>query len=65
MGGSVYKSTVKGDLEGTVAVKVESGANSYAVGTYEVEVTDGQLNFNCAPNSISRLDAMIITRIEK
>lgn len=65
VGGSAYKSTVKGDLEGTVAVKVESGANSYAVGTYEVEVTDGQLNFNCAPNSISRLDALIITRIEK
>lgn len=65
VGGSAYKSTVKGDLEGTVAVKVESGANSYVVGTYEVEVTDGQLNFNCAPNSISRLDALIITRIEK
>ncbi|MFD1401268.1 rhamnogalacturonan lyase family protein [Robinsoniella peoriensis] len=63
VGGSAYKSTVKGDLEGTVAVKVENGANSYTVGTYEVEVTDGQLNFNCAPKSISRLDAMIITRI--
>ena len=63
VGGSAYKSTVKGTIEGE-AVSVGNAAGSYAVKSIEVTVTDGQLTCEFASGATSRLDAIIIRTIK-
>ncbi len=63
IGGSGYKSRVKGDLESIVAVSVANSAGSYTVTGYEVEVTDGLLELNFATGSISRFNGFVVRKV--
>ncbi|OYP44810.1 hypothetical protein CG709_03995, partial [Lachnotalea glycerini] len=60
MSNSSYKSDIKGTIEETVNFSVANTASAYTIGSYEVEVKDGQLNIAFASDRVSRLGAIII-----
>lgn len=60
MSNSIYKSDIRGTIEGNVSFAVANSASTYKIGSYEVEVTDGQLNIAFDSNRVSRLGAIII-----
>ncbi len=59
---STYKSTVKSTVEGT-GLNVSNAVNSYAWGTTQVEVTDGQLSIAFTSGATSRCGAIVIRQI--
>jgi hypothetical protein len=63
VGGSAYKSTVKGSVEG-VAISVGNAAGTYTQTTYDVTVEDGQMTFEFTSGATSRLDAIIIRLVK-
>lgn len=61
VGGSYYKSNVRGEVEGQT-IKIDSAAGTYQIQTLdEVIVTDGQMNFTFDSSTTSRVNAIIIT----
>jgi hypothetical protein len=63
IGGSIYKSTVKGSVE-DVAISVGNSAGTYTQTTYDVTVEDGQMTFNFTASATSRLDGIIIRLVK-
>lgn len=60
MSNSTNKSDIKGTLEDSVNFSVANSESVYTIGSYEVEVTDGQLNVAFDSTRTSRLGAIII-----
>ncbi|MFA9378175.1 MAG: InlB B-repeat-containing protein [Lachnotalea sp.] len=63
MSTSSYKSDIKGTIEDSVSFSVANTASSYKIGSYEVTVSDGQLNIAFDSSRVSRLGSIIIRSI--
>ena len=61
--GSHYKSDIKGTVEG-ISANVSNTADTYAIKTINVEMTDGQLTCEFPSGHICRMDAIIVRLIE-
>ncbi|MCM1044620.1 MAG: Ig-like domain-containing protein [Candidatus Gastranaerophilales bacterium] len=61
--GSYYNSNVKGSVEG-VAFSIGNSAESYAVYTANVKMSDGQLTCEFNSGNTSRMDAIIVRLVE-
>lgn len=61
--GSGYKSDVKSNVEG-VACNPANSAGTYAIGSVTVEVEDGQLTIEFPTGRTSRVDAVIVRKVE-
>ncbi len=56
------RNTITGTLEGTVDVNVSSDSKTYTVGTFEVDVEDGRLDFTWTGDN-GRTNMMIVRRM--
>lgn len=61
--GSGYKSDVKSNVEG-VACNPANSAGTYTIGSVTVEVEDGQLTIEFPTGRTSRVDAVIVRKVE-
>lgn len=61
--GSVYKSDVKSNVEGT-ACNPANTAESYTIGSVTVKVEDGQLTVEFPTGRTSRVDAVIVRAVD-